>query len=77
MPFSCHLKMERRQSVKKGGRESKTPRYAVTTNAIQTARQKHVCSAQYSINFSSVHFKSMKTGEMPIGYGEPPQTAVK
>jgi hypothetical protein len=26
------------------------------------------------INFSSVYFESMKTGEMPTGYGEPPQT---
>jgi hypothetical protein len=31
--FSCYLKMERRQSVKKDGTESKTPRYVVTSQA--------------------------------------------
>ena len=31
--FSCYLKMERRQSVKKDGSESKIPRYVVTSQA--------------------------------------------
>lgn len=31
--FSCYLKMEQRQSVKKDGSESKTPRYLVTAQA--------------------------------------------
>ena len=31
--FSCYLKMERRQSLKKDGTESKTPRYIVTAQA--------------------------------------------
>jgi hypothetical protein len=31
--FSCYLKMERRQSIKKDGTESKTPRYVVTAQA--------------------------------------------
>ena len=31
--FSCYLKMERRQSTKKDGTESKTPRYVVTAQA--------------------------------------------
>ena len=31
--FSCYLKMERRQSTKKDGSESKTPRYVVTAQA--------------------------------------------
>jgi hypothetical protein len=31
--FSCYLKMERRQSVKKDGTESKTPRYVATGRA--------------------------------------------
>jgi hypothetical protein len=31
--FSCYLKMERRQSLKKDGTEGITPRYVVTANA--------------------------------------------
>lgn len=31
--FSCYLKMERRQSIKKDGTESTTPRYVVTARA--------------------------------------------
>jgi hypothetical protein len=31
--FSCYLKLERRQSIKKDGTESKTPRYMVTAQA--------------------------------------------
>jgi hypothetical protein len=31
--FSCYLKLERRQSIKKDGSESKTPRYVVTAQA--------------------------------------------
>ena len=31
--FSCYLKLERRQSTKKDGSESKTPRYVVTSQA--------------------------------------------
>ena len=31
--FSCYLKMERRQTLKKDGTESKTPRYEVTAQA--------------------------------------------
>ena len=31
--FSCYLKMERRQSTRKDGTESKTPRYVATTQA--------------------------------------------
>jgi hypothetical protein len=31
--FSCYLEMERRQSIKKDGTESKTPRYVVTAQA--------------------------------------------
>jgi hypothetical protein len=31
--FSCYLNLERRQSTKKDGTESKTPRYAVTAQA--------------------------------------------
>jgi len=31
--FSCYLKLERRQSTKKDGTESKTPRYVATTQA--------------------------------------------
>jgi len=31
--FSCYLKLERHQSVKKDGTESKTPRYEVTAKA--------------------------------------------
>ena len=31
--FSCYLKLERRQTVKKDGTESKTPRYVVTAKA--------------------------------------------
>jgi hypothetical protein len=31
--FSCYLKIERHQSIKKDGTESKTPRYVATTQA--------------------------------------------
>jgi hypothetical protein len=31
--FSCYLKMERHQSIRKDGTESKTPRYVVTASA--------------------------------------------
>ena len=31
--FSCYLKLERSQSLKKDGTESKTPRYVITTQA--------------------------------------------
>jgi hypothetical protein len=31
--FSCYLKLERRQTIKKDGSESKTPRYLVTAQA--------------------------------------------
>jgi len=98
--FSCYLKMERRQSIKKDGTESKTPRYVVTAQAgyfkplqsIKNAQNEIVMYYQRndkcnpnstaetrlqckgSINFSSVYFENLKTGETLIGYGEPPQT---
>jgi len=31
--FSCYIKLERRQSIKKDGSESKTPRYVATASA--------------------------------------------
>ena len=92
--------MERRQSTKKDGTESKTPRYVATAQAgyfkplqaIKNASDEIVMYYQRndkcnpnskaetrlqckgSVNFSSVYLDNLKTGEMLIGSGEPPQT---